>query len=93
MLLAENSQPQAVFPPKTSIDVVTGRSSDLLPFRAFPSYFKQWQEVAKGFGEAYSSGDCSGFSPDSLFIVLTPEPLTDSKYNKSDIVHWPLQFP
>ena len=44
---------------------------------AFPSLKQSdsgiWM-VTKGFDGAYSSGNCSGFTPDSLFAPLTRRP-------------------
>jgi hypothetical protein len=46
---------------------VTGRSSGSFQCGA-PSRFKPVASCSSPFCETYSSGDCSGFTPDSLFI-------------------------
>lgn len=53
--------------PKAIKSMSVGRSSDLLlSVEAFP-VANQWRVSHEMFG-AYSSGNCSGFTPDSLLI-------------------------
>jgi hypothetical protein len=43
-------------------------------FNAFPFFLEQWQEDVKNIYRTYSSGNCSGFTPDSLLILREQEP-------------------
>lgn len=54
----------------------TGRSSDLLRPERLPVVHEQTVAgvLFRPCAEAYSSGDCPGFSPDSLLIRMAEEP-------------------
>ena len=59
---------------------ILGRSSDLLSPRHLPIHYKQWQTSLRSLW-AYSSGNCSGFTPDSLLIPF-PETMNGTNLIK-----------
>ena len=60
---------------------------------AFPSQPDSgiWM-VIKGFGRTYSSGNCSGFSPDSLFAPHMAETKTGAKIGLIYVLKGELAF-
>ncbi len=58
------------FPPKAQCEVTdNGRSSGLPRFERLPISRANSGSLLKALDEAYSSGDCSGLSPDSLLSL------------------------
>lgn len=58
------------FPPKARCEVIgSGRSSGLPRFERLPISRADSGSLLKALDEAYSSGDCSGLTPDSLLSL------------------------
>jgi hypothetical protein len=66
----------AFLPESSEIILASGRSSGSLRLLSLPISFTQQWRVSKDILEAYGSGDCSGFTPDSLLNFF------ESKLNK-----------
>ncbi len=77
----------AFIPKALNNNLNNGRSSDLLAFEAFPLRFPG--KVTSGFKSmkrAYSSGNCTGFTPDSLLCLSSGQmkygTIADTKVGK-----------